>query len=40
VRLHGLAAGEVGHLVGQVTGVLPATGVSAARRAGKSVRIG
>ena len=32
VRLHGLAAGDVGHLVGQVTGALPAAGVSAALR--------
>lgn len=32
VRLHGLAAGDVGHLVGHVTGALPAAGVSAALR--------
>src|SRR5215471_10962731 len=32
VRLHGLAADDVGQLVGQVTGALPAAGVSAALR--------
>jgi len=32
VRLHGLAAGDVGHLVGQVTGALPAAEVSEALR--------
>ena len=32
VRLHGLAAGDVGHLVEQVTGARPAAGVSEALR--------
>ena len=32
VRLHGLAAGDVGHLVEQVTGARPAAGVSATLR--------